>query len=208
MVQARETLGGQILDPPIAVSWGPGRIDLFAVGTTSWDRLHWQPTYDDGWAGPLGDRPGRAGPRCGLRPARPDRSVRARRGSRSREANAPREERHPQSLAQAARRAGDGGRRRQATSPDPLICRHRRSYQDWEQPPTEANPHRKSLGATATGAIQVHVDSSADSEPTKVVTPVTCDAWSTTHRDRSDARCHRDQIHRFLLRRGGSGETI
>ena len=65
-----ESLGGQILGSPVAVSWGPQRIDLFAVGTNNyiytkhWDGHHWQPTHGGGWAGPLGDRPVKPGSLC------------------------------------------------------------------------------------------------------------------------------------------------
>ncbi|HEX4609483.1 MAG TPA: hypothetical protein VH092_14895, partial [Urbifossiella sp.] len=42
-----ESLDGKVTDPPVAVSWGPNRLDLFARGTDGavwhkwWDGQNW-----------------------------------------------------------------------------------------------------------------------------------------------------------------------
>lgn len=43
-----EALGGGLVGDPAAISWGPGRFDVFAIAG---DEQLWQKTYDDGWRG-------------------------------------------------------------------------------------------------------------------------------------------------------------
>ena len=41
-----EPLGGKFLTPPAVVSWGPGRIDIFAIGL---DGAMYHKAWDNGW---------------------------------------------------------------------------------------------------------------------------------------------------------------
>jgi len=46
-------LGGKILADPVAVSWGPNRLDIFCVGADkalhhkAWDGSNWKPSTTD-----------------------------------------------------------------------------------------------------------------------------------------------------------------